>query len=93
MPTHGVACPLNGSSRSPAVDPEAAHGLAHPEVTEHRMRRPLLGHRLAVLGDGDVMAASIGVVSCRMMTALGTWAFKVSTCSGENDAMKSISPA
>ena len=49
---------------------------------------------LPSLGTVTFIAASIGVVSLPVMIwALGTCAFRVSTCSGEKEAMKSISPA
>jgi hypothetical protein len=49
---------------------------------------------LPSFGTVTFIAASIGVVSLPVMIwALGFWAFMVSTCSGENEAMKSISPA
>src|SRR5207249_11667254 len=77
-----------------ALDPLAAHGLADPDVAEVGVRCAILGHGLAFLGDGDFIAASIGVVSLPVMIwARGFCAFIVSTCSGENEAMKSISPA
>ena len=49
---------------------------------------------LPSLGTVTFIAAIIGVVSLPvMMWACGFCAFIVSTCSGENEAMKSISPA
>src|SRR5256885_4879316 len=49
---------------------------------------------LPSLGTVTFIAAIIGVVSLPLMIwAFGFWAFMVSTWSGENDAMKSISPA
>ena len=49
---------------------------------------------LPSLGTVTFIAASIGVVSLPVMIwAFGFWALSVSTCSGEKDAMKSISPA
>ena len=49
---------------------------------------------LPSLGTVTFIMASIGVVSFPVMIwARGFWARKVSTCSGEKSAMKSISPA
>src|SRR6266404_4574220 len=49
---------------------------------------------LPSLGTVTFIAASIGVVSLPVMIwAFGFWARIVSTWSGENEAMKSISPA
>src|SRR4030081_1424883 len=49
---------------------------------------------LPSLGPVTFMAAIIGVVSLPVMIwAFGFWTFMVSTCSGENEAMKSTSPA
>ena len=49
---------------------------------------------LPSLGTVTFIAATIGVVSFPVMIwAFGFCACKVSTCSGEKEAMKSISPA
>ena len=49
---------------------------------------------LPSLGTVTFIIATIGVVSFPvMMRVCGFCAFKVSTCSGEKSAMKSISPA